>query len=379
MVPPSVKNPRKRTWDHEKDLYDFLLNKIRDPNTQKEKLNDLLHKFYINDPKADSDLIKFTDGPSSIIQSHLLHLQEQNSDSNNNDDEENLTEYEEERNRFLLNHLKRDGKSYVLEIVEDDVYVKFGDESSCSKKKGKLGVKKSKRGKRLSRVTSRKGGRGWKMKGAIKLSAAKKRGINNKKSDVASKAHKSAGKRKRGRPSKILEKNDVNEEGVSAVKSAYIDESVKKEIQDDGGYGFLQKKDDGGDDDVIHIITVESSDHEVNPRKVTEFREKLMKEINRPYCEEEHKKLSRVINARTPVQKYRDLRGSSKAYKGDHDGKSFLDHHLDLLKELEAARDDFPKVLRLLRGFFFWLKYSTQDGAFMPWRDPSCLDELPHQ
>lgn len=251
MVPPSV-NPRKRTWDHEKDLYDFLLNKIRDPNTQKEKLNDLLHKFYINDPKADSDLIKFTDGPSNIIQSHLLHLQEQNSDSNNNDDEENLTEYEEERNRFLLNHLKRDGKSYVLEIVEDDVYVKFGDESSCSKKKGKLGVKNSKRGKRLSRVTSRKGGRGRKMKGAIKLSAAKKRWINNKKSDVASKARRNALKRKRGRPKKNPEKNDVNvngEEGCSAVKAAFVDESVKKEIQDDDGDG----------DDVIEIINVESS------------------------------------------------------------------------------------------------------------------------
>jgi len=33
-------------------------------------------------------------------------------------------------------------------------------------------------------------------------------------------------------------------------------------------------------------------------------------------------------------------------------------HVVDLLKELEAARDDFPKVLRLLRGFFFWLKVS---------------------
>jgi len=254
MAPPSEKNPRKRTWDHEKDLYDFLLHKIRDPNTQKQKLNDLLHKFYINDPKADSDLIKFTDGPSSIIQSQLLHLQDQNSDY-----EENLIEYEEKQYRFLLNHMKCHGKSHVLENVKDGVCIKYGDgdESSCAKKKGKLGVKKSKSGKRrnvqTNRATSWKDGRGRKMKGAIKLSAAKKRGINNKKSDVASKAHKNAGKRKkRGRPRKILEKNE--EENVSAVN-----ESVKKEIQDYGGDDFLQKKVDGGDDDVIHIIPVESS------------------------------------------------------------------------------------------------------------------------
>lgn len=361
MAPPSEKNPRKRTWDHEKDLYDFLLHKIRDPNTQKKKLYDLLlHKFYINDPKADSDLIKITDGPSSIIQSQLLHLQEQNNDSNSNEEEN-------ERHRFLLKHMKRHGKSNVLEIVEDDVYVKYGgDESSCAtKKKDKLGGKR--RNVQTNRVVSKKGGRGRKLKGATKLSgsAARKRGINNKKSDVASKGNKNAGKRKRGRPIKIPEKNDVNEEeGVSAVKATFVDESVKKEIQDDDG-------DDG--DDVIDIINVESLDNEFNPRKVAEFREKLMKEINRPYCEEEHRKLSREINARTPVQKYRDLRGSSKTYKGDHDGKSFLDHHLDLLKELEAARDDFPKVLRLLRGFFFWLKHSPLEGGFMPWRDPSCF------
>jgi len=247
MAPPSEKNPRKRAWDHEKDLYDFLLDKIKisDPNTQKKMLNDLLHKCYINDPKADSDLINFTDGPSTIIQSHLLHLQDQNSDSNNNEEKENLIEYEDEHHRFLMNHIKPHGKSYVLEIVEDDVYIKYGDESSRAKKKGKLGVKKSNGGKsrnvQTNCVVSKKGGR-----------------ANN------------AGKRKRGCPSKILEKNDVNEEeNVSAVKSAFIDESVKKEIQDDGD-DFLdripsfQKKDDGdddgdGDDDVIHIITVESS------------------------------------------------------------------------------------------------------------------------
>lgn len=50
-------------------------------------------------------------------------------------------------------------------------------------------------------------------------------------------------------------------------------------------------------------------------------------------------------------------------------------HVVDLLKELEAARDDFPKVLRLLRGFFFWLKVSilwffciSLDVLFVPSR-----------
>lgn len=61
---------------------------------------------------------------------------------------------------------------------------------------------------------------------------------------------------------------------------------------------------------------------------MAEFRQKLMKELNRPYCEEEYKKLLRDINARTPVQQHKDLRRGIKFYKGDHDGKSFLDHNL---------------------------------------------------
>ncbi|CAI8608140.1 unnamed protein product [Vicia faba] len=71
------------------------------------------------------------------------------------------------------------------------------------------------------------------------------------------------------------------------------------------------------DDDVEEIdmmhVDHDPMDNEVSARKGAEFRERLMNEVNRPYCEEEC-------------------------------------NRLDLAKQIDAAGDNLPK-----RGFFFWL------------------------
>ncbi|XP_045824170.1 general transcriptional corepressor trfA-like [Trifolium pratense] len=332
---------RKRTWDREDDLYIHLQDNINNNNIN--FFNNLLDKFIVNNPKADSELMQFTDGSSNIIQSQILHLQDQNRDNNNNNNntaEENNTENEvEPQNGFLLQNMRPHGKSHVLEIVKDGVFVTYEEESSCENHKGKLSVKKSK-GKKSPSV------KGKKLKGK---------------------------KRERKRKIDVHVPVNVNEKGVdSAVKAACIEEvTVKKEIQDNAY--------DDDDDDDFKIMPVESpADNEVNPRKMTEFREKLMNELNRPYSKEEHEKLLRDIKVQKPVQNYKDLRGRIKIYEEDRAGKSFLEHNLDLAKQIEAARDDPPKELCLLRGFFFWLSNSTLEGDFMPWRVPSCLDEWYH-
>ncbi|GAU19527.1 hypothetical protein TSUD_303420 [Trifolium subterraneum] len=350
---------RKRTWDREDDLYIHLQDNINN-NNNINFFKNLLDKFVVNNPKADSELMQFTDGSSNIIKSQLLHLQDQNTDNNNNNNtakENNIENEDEQQNGFLLQHMRPHGNSHILEIVEDGVFVRYEEESSCENHKGKLSVKKSK-GKKSSSV------KGKKLKGAAKNSA--------KSSDVSSKGHKKSYKGKqRGRKKKI----DVHvneEEGVDlAVKAACIEEvRVKEEIID---YAY------DADDDDFKIMPVESPvDNEVNPRKMTEFREKLMNELNRPYSKEEHENLLRDIKVQKPVQNYKDLRGRIKIYEEDRAGKSYLEHNLDLAKQIEAARDDPPKELCLLRGFFFWLSNSTLEGNFMPWRVPSCLDEWYH-
>ncbi|CAI8598947.1 unnamed protein product [Vicia faba] len=313
------KNKLRKCWDREDDLHDYLKYK----NTQNKNQNkfnyfkNLLHKFVIKHPKPDPELVQFTEGSASIVQSHILGLQDQNRDNNA---EENLTEdeEEEEQNGFLSNYFKPHGKSYVLDIVEDGVLVKYEDEVRTRKRKC-----------------------------AVKRPAAK-----------------NGGKSKRGRRRKNV-KGACLEKGEQDDSPSCMEVTVKDEIQD-----YDVEDDDVEEIDMMHV------DHEVRSRKGAEFRERLMNEVNRPYCEEECNRLLQEFNLRKRVQKQKILRGVEKIYEGDHDGKSYHDHNLDLAKQIDAAGDNLPKVLRLLRGFFFWLTNLTDEGAFLPWRAPLDLDVL---
>lgn len=153
------KTKLRKSWDPEDDLYDYLKYK----NTQNKNqskfnyFNNLLHKFVIKHPKPDPELVQFTQGSTSILQSHILRLQDQNRDNNV---EENLTEDDEEQNGFLLDYFKPHAKSYVLDIVEDGVLVKYEDEVSVRKRKVAVKLPAAKNGGKSKRGRKRKNGVG---------------------------------------------------------------------------------------------------------------------------------------------------------------------------------------------------------------------------
>lgn len=119
-----------------------------------------------------------------------------------------------------------------------------------------------------------------------------------------------------------------------------------------------------GDDNCHYIAT--SSSH-------SPFREQVMRILRKPYDLKEHQMLGQLILARKPIARNMDLRnGRDMTYSTNKDGKSYLDHHDDLRRKLQAAKTPHED-LNLLRGFFFWLQNLTQDGAFEPWLDASCL------
>ncbi|KAG9447983.1 hypothetical protein H6P81_014111 [Aristolochia fimbriata] len=95
------------------------------------------------------------------------------------------------------------------------------------------------------------------------------------------------------------------------------------------------------------------------------FEENLMVILNKPYNTKEHKELLREISACKYVQKERRLRKRSVGYSCERQGKSYLDYYPDFAREFRIA--DPQRALTLLRGFFFWLQYLTQEGAFKPW------------
>ncbi|KAL6287779.1 hypothetical protein ACE6H2_012169 [Prunus campanulata] len=95
----------------------------------------------------------------------------------------------------------------------------------------------------------------------------------------------------------------------------------------------------------------------------TQFRKGLMKDLKRPYDEKEYKRLLKQLNRR------RSVSGKLRA--------SYRKQHIVLARKLDAASSDCPRILNLLRGFFYWLKNVAQEGSFCPWKDSSCLKVLP--
>ncbi|KAK6115603.1 hypothetical protein DH2020_007872 [Rehmannia glutinosa] len=110
------------------------------------------------------------------------------------------------------------------------------------------------------------------------------------------------------------------------------------------------------------------------PAVQSEFRQQLIDVLRKPYDKGEYARLLHDIKFRKPEERHIELRhGRDRSCKTNKYGKSYLDHHPDLRRQLLRLQDDKPKRLNLLRGFFFWLKKSSQDGSFHPWQDEECL------
>ncbi|ONI34581.1 hypothetical protein PRUPE_1G488800 [Prunus persica] len=110
-----------------------------------------------------------------------------------------------------------------------------------------------------------------------------------------------------------------------------------------------------------------------------QFRKGLMKDLKRPYDQEEYKRLLKELTLRRPINHDRNLRnGRTKSYPvAGKLGASYREQHIVLARKIDAAGSDRPRILNLLRGFFYWLKNVAQEGCFCPWSDSSCLKLLP--
>ncbi|XP_048436479.1 uncharacterized protein LOC103952476 isoform X2 [Pyrus x bretschneideri] len=108
----------------------------------------------------------------------------------------------------------------------------------------------------------------------------------------------------------------------------------------------------------------------------SQFRNGLMKILNRPYDYEEYRRLLKEATHQKPLGYDRNLCNGTCSIEEEL-GPSYLKQHIVLKRKIKAARGDRPRVLNLLRGFFYWLKNVAQDESFCPWNDSSCLKVLP--
>ncbi|XP_050125176.1 uncharacterized protein LOC126602373 [Malus sylvestris] len=110
----------------------------------------------------------------------------------------------------------------------------------------------------------------------------------------------------------------------------------------------------------------------------SQFRKGLMDILTRPYDHEEYRSLLKEATHQKPLEHNRNLRGRTITCPVEGKlARSYLKQHIVLKRKITAARGDRPRVLNLLRGFFYWLKNVAQDESFCPWNDSSCLKVLP--
>ncbi|KAK7282225.1 hypothetical protein RIF29_10845 [Crotalaria pallida] len=345
--------------------------------------------------------------------------EENDAENESEEHDDDNSEMVDHQHKFFIDHLRPDGNSYVLDIFNDKVFVKYHDEPSIPEPEAltlfaientdhvlnaaavldrkpkcpKLNVDESGNGssgshlfaiKNASRAlyaavkvdtemhapavyAVKRRGRGRKPKEVSELHATTN--PNGKGNHMASEIdkHEHAGKRRRKRAKRNV---------VLSAEGQTIDNEIKEESED-YGYDTPQRRRPVHNPVLNAAIFCDDNNDEANSMKDTEYKEKLMKELNKPYCQEEYERLLKDIYVRKPAQGEKVLRGRNISYKKDYVSPSYLDHHIDLERKINSARDDHPKVLNLLRGFFYWLTYSPQENSFKPWRVSLCLDVRP--
>ncbi|QHN93041.1 hypothetical protein HN51_051832 [Arachis hypogaea] len=119
-------------------------------------------------------------------------------------------------------------------------------------------------------------------------------------------------------------------------------------------------------------------ENETNPRdsgKLSELKTRLLKDLNRPYNQEEHDKLLDLVHVRLHKERHAETRqGVVKSYRSHGVNKSYLELYPDLALAIKFKEPH--KVLILLRGFSFWLQNLTHAGVTMRWIEESCLEIL---
>lgn len=323
------------SWDCHHDISTHVRNKSRSLQSRTDKLSfftSLSEAFHVHNPLADPDVVNFAGDLYDSVKSQLLHLLEENRAVSTNED----------MYSFFLDHLRLDGNSYVLDIPEDGIFVKYEaaeledstlptatrSESNLDDWTHLISVDTNlnSEAEQLHNTAGRKQNQNQSLQKNVRPRATTRRG------------------RKPKRPL-----------AISTAVQSNVDFTVKEEEEEQKDHlpdlkrPLIKQQEPVNVDQWWHK-------HKARARKHTEFRDKLMDDLKRPYSEEEYWMLLKQLSEKKPVQSQRVLRSCTKSYDDDtRPPKSILDYHADLAKRLYAVRDDHPRVLNLLRGYFYWM------------------------
>ncbi|KAL0691570.1 hypothetical protein Bca4012_091249 [Brassica carinata] len=115
------------------------------------------------------------------------------------------------------------------------------------------------------------------------------------------------------------------------------------------------------------VIDLEKDSTEDESRNCV-FTKELMEALEKPYDKREFLKLFGEVSKKKPVIRCKELRnGRVKNYETSELAPSYLEKVSDFDREYKLVDGDDKARLKLLRGFFFYLKNVARAGAFKPW------------
>lgn len=268
--------------------------------------------------------------------------------------------------KIFLEHLKEDGKSYVLNMIDGDcglpVRVKYEEEDGLS---GNMEVDTQTsscvtsfegRGNSVSksltqRVSCRKSDE------VVDLSPVPYNQPESPKVDEEYMKFLSHIKFNE-RHSMVLEFDSVNITYETEREAPISPDSMVIDEQGIVPYTTTQ---------LIDLTVCQDEDNSsLDCYDSNEYRKELVVLLIKPYDQAEYEELFKEISKRKPLERVKHLRNMSKAYPTKEKGLSYLDHHPDLAKQIWATDDEHRRLV-LMRGFFFWLKNLCHEGAYKPW------------
>ncbi|XP_048614604.1 uncharacterized protein LOC106427158 [Brassica napus] len=115
------------------------------------------------------------------------------------------------------------------------------------------------------------------------------------------------------------------------------------------------------------VIDLEKDSTEDESRNCV-FTKELMEALEKPYDKRELLKLFGDVSKKKPVIRCKELRnGRVKNYETSELAPSYLEKVSDFDREYKRVNGDDKARLKLLRGFFFYLKNVARAGSFKPW------------
>ncbi|KAI3838462.1 hypothetical protein MKX03_013226 [Papaver bracteatum] len=105
----------------------------------------------------------------------------------------------------------------------------------------------------------------------------------------------------------------------------------------------------------------------------SEYKKRLEECINMPYDEKEFADKWELASRRKECERVSETGGHSVSYATEKTTRSYLDLYPDLAELVDRALAclDGCRALLLLRCLFFYNEHVADEGAFIPWKDPS--------